>query len=382
MRIALCHKRLDLRGGAERNLYVTAASLRDLGHEVHLFCGAFAVDAPAGTFAHRVPTAALGRAARLWSFALAAPKIIARYDCDIVVNFGRMLRQDVLRSGGGTHRAFLEKLAREGGFGRRLWQSASVYHRSVLALERRQYSPGHFKRVIAVSGIVKQEIAATYNVPEEKITVLHNGVDCDRFNLSLRQRWRDWVRRQWGIPPAAPVVLFVGSGFRRKGLDRLLKVWERPGLEDAYLLIVGRDRLLPAYAARVRKARGRVIFAGAQEQVERFYGAADTVALPSLQEAFGNVVLEALASGLPIVVSRSVGGAEVLAGGFADGIIENPDESVELERKIKIMLDRSRRPETALAARRIAESHSWKNQVKKLEACLLELKRSNGAPVV
>jgi len=380
MRIALCHKRLDDRGGAERNLYVTAAGLRDLGHEVHLFCGAFPVAPPAGTYAHPVPTLPLGRTARLWSYALAVSKVLARVDCDVVVNFGRMLRQDVLRSGGGTHRAFLEGLAREGGLRRRIWQGLSPYHQSLLALERRQYSPGHFRRVIAVSEIVKREVAATYQVPERDITVLHNGVDCERFVPSLRERWSAPIRQEWGIPVQAPVVLFVGSGFARKGLDRLLDAWDRPALGDAHLLVVGRDRKLPAYRARAaRKAAGRVIFAGAQGQVERFYGAADAVALPSSQEAFGNVVLEALATGLPIVTSHSVGGAEVLEGELRDGILEDPDEPADVEARVRLALERSRQPETSVAARRIAEKHSWKSQVKKLEALLLEMTRTDGS---
>jgi len=230
VRIGLSHKRLDLKGGTERDLYLTAEGLRDLGHEVHLFCGDFGIEPPAGTFAHRVPTLPLGRSARLWSFALSVPRLIQRYDCDIVVNFGRMIKQDVLRSGGGPHKVFLEKLGREGGQSRRIWQTVSPYHRSLLALERRQFCAGHFKRVVAVSELVKREIMAAYSVPEDKITVLHNGVDQQRFHPSLRARWRNVVREKWGIPRDAPLVLFVGSGFRRKGLDRLLAIWESPGL--------------------------------------------------------------------------------------------------------------------------------------------------------
>ena len=101
MKIALAHKRLDRRGGTEADFYRTASGLRDLGHEVHLFCSEFAIDPPLGTHAHSIPVVPLGRTARLWSFAKAAPKIIHPYSCDLVVSFGRMICQDVLRSGGG-----------------------------------------------------------------------------------------------------------------------------------------------------------------------------------------------------------------------------------------------------------------------------------------
>jgi UDP-glucose:(heptosyl)LPS alpha-1,3-glucosyltransferase len=384
MRIGLSHKRLDLSGGTERDLYVTAEGLRDFGHEVHLFCGSFGIAPPPGTFAHRVPTIPLGRSARLWSFAICAPKIIRRYHCDVVVNFGRMVRQDVLRSGGGPHRLFLEKSARESGVLRRLWQSLSVYHRSLLALERRQFCAAHFKRVLAVSALVKREIMATYNVPEGKITVLYNGVDQERFHPGLRLKWRRPVREQWGIPQDAPLVLFVGSGFRRKGLDRLLTIWQPPGPGKIFLMVVGTDPALSRYRASVRSTpQDRVVFTGPQDHVERFYGAADLLVLPSVQEAFGNVVLEALASGLPVVVSRTAGAAEILTGGLLEGVLDKPDDPTELERKITAFLERAGQPETGAEARRLAEAYSWKNHFKKLEACLLQVSGpGRGEPLI
>src|SRR5262245_44134125 len=107
MKMALAHKWLGQRGVTELDLYITAIGLRDLGHEVHLFCSEFAIDPPSGTQVHSIPTIPLGRSARLWSFARLAPKIIRRFHCDIVVSFGRMISQDVLLSGGGSHRVFL-----------------------------------------------------------------------------------------------------------------------------------------------------------------------------------------------------------------------------------------------------------------------------------
>src|SRR5262245_3648297 len=169
VRVALVHKRLDLKGGTERDLFKTAEGLCDLGHEVHLFCSEFEVAPPPGVKAHRVPVLPLGRTLRLWSFAWFAPRIIGNAGCDVVVSFGRMPRQDVLRSGGGTHRGFLEKLGREGGRRRRFWQAISVYHRSLLVLERRQFQPSGATKIIAVSEEVKDDIIRHYAVPANKI---------------------------------------------------------------------------------------------------------------------------------------------------------------------------------------------------------------------
>lgn len=374
MKIALAHKRLDNRGGTEADFYRTATGLRDLGHEVHLFCAEFALDPPPGTHAHFIPIAPFGRTARLWSFAKGAPRVMHPYSCDLVVSFGRMICQDVLRSGGGSHRAFLQKLAAEGGSRRRLWHALSPYHRSLLALERRQFQPGNYKRILAVSAEVKRELLATYAIPENKITVIHNGVDEKRFHLGLRDKFRALMRKQWRIPTDAPTVLFVGNGFRRKGLDRLLKAWQSPQLKDTYLIVVGDDAKRARYQTLAEEqAEGRVIFAGRRDDVESYYGAADLLALPAVQEAFGNVILEAAAAGLPAVVSQVVGAAEILKGKLAEGIVSHPEDSEEMATKLRSMLERSCNGEVSLEARKLAESYSWNNHFSKLNMFLNEI---------
>jgi UDP-glucose:(heptosyl)LPS alpha-1,3-glucosyltransferase len=371
VKIALVHKRLDLAGGTERDLLRTAEGLRDLGHEVHLFCSEYGVSPPEGMFAHRVPVAPFGRTARLWSFALIAPKIIERHRCNITISFGRLLSQDILRSGGGSHRDFLQKLAREGGSWRRLWQRLSLYHWSLLALEARQFRANHYKRILAVSEQVKRELSATYAIPEEKIAVIYNGVDHKRFHPALRQVFREPIKKQWDIPLHAPTVLFVGNGFRRKGLDRLLKAWALPQMKDTYLLVVGDDAQRRRYRVMAeRLATGKVVFVGKRDNVESYYGAADLVALPAVQEAFGNVVLEALASGLPVVVSQAVGASEILSGSLAEGVVAHPENPDELSAKLLALLERSRDPECAIEARRLGEDYSWKNHFAKLDTFL------------
>ena len=379
MKIALVHKRLDKRGGTELDLYRTAIGLSELGHEVHLFCSEFAIAPPAGTFAHSVPVAPLGRTARLWSFASVAPKTIRPYQCEVIVSFERMLSQDVLRSGGGSHRAFLQKLGEESGLRRRLWHELSPYHQSLLAIERRQFEPGHYKGIVAVSESVKRELMATYAVPEGKITVIYNGVDHKRFHLGLRGKFRESIRKQWHIPPDAPTVLFIGSGFRRKGLDRLLKAWGLPQMRETYLIVVGDDAQRRRYKAMADKvARDKVVFVGRRDDVESYYGAADLLALPAIQEAFGNVVLEALASGLPAVLSATVGASEVLKGRLAEGIVADSEDPREITAKLLAMLERGRHSDFSEEARQLGKEYSWRHHFQKLDSFLKEVVEQGG----
>lgn len=375
MKIALVHKRLDLKGGTERDLYRTAEGLRDLGHEVHLFCSEYGVKPPERVVAHNIAVVPLGRTFRLWSFAWSIQRSLKRAHCDVVIGFGRVPRQDILRCGGGTHRGFLRRLGEEGGSKRRLWQRISLYHRSLLAIESRQYRPRGSRVIIAVSEQVKRDIVANYSVPADKIVVLYNGVDTQRFDPSSRRVNRDQVRSRWKIPLNAPLVLFVGSGFRRKGLDQLLSIWKSSELDQVFLLILGSDARLGRYRARADAvAPGRIIFAGRQDDIENYYGAADVVALPSLQEAFGNVVLEALASGLPVLVSRDAGAAELLRGPLSEGILDSPCDPETLKAKLLHLLEQATRPRCVSEARSIAEEYSWENHFRELEALLLKLR--------
>jgi UDP-glucose:(heptosyl)LPS alpha-1,3-glucosyltransferase len=229
---------------------------------------------------------------------------------------------------------------------------------------------------------VKQELLATYAVPEEKVTVIYNGVDHNRFHPGLRDRFRRTIRKQWQIPLDAPVVLFVGNSFYRKGLDRLLKVWRLPQMKQTYLVVIGDDARGSRYRALAeQQASGRVVFVGRRDDVECYYGAADLLALPAVKEAFGNVVLEALASGLPAVVSRNVGAAEVLKGGLAEGIVVHPEDPEEIATQLLAMLERSLDPSFSSAARKLGKEYSWKNHFNKLDRFLKETIEQGGCEI-
>jgi UDP-glucose:(heptosyl)LPS alpha-1,3-glucosyltransferase len=168
-------------------------------------------------------------------------------------------------------------------------------------------------------------------------------------------------------------VLSVGSGFRRKGVDALLRLWTEGPPEDAWLVVVGGDERMGAYRrlSRKRALRGRVVLAGPQAAVEEFYAAADAVVVASLQEAFGNVVLEALAAGLPVVTSPRVGASEVLAGALRDLMIDDPSDVTALRERLAQALGPSRE-ELSRAARRIAEARPWTDYFTQLESLLEE----------
>ncbi len=303
---------------------------------------------------------------------------MARYQCDVVVSFTRLVKQDIFRSGGGPHLAFIEKMMRNSGILRRFWYRLSLYHRCVLAIERRQLSSEGCRKVITVSQQGKQEMLEYYQLPEEKLVVIYNGVDHLRFHPSRRFNEGKRIRKELGIPDDHAVVLFVGTGFRRKGLDRVLRLWSDGGLAGIDLLVVGDDAKLTHY--RNRWDQKEIFFVGLRSNVEDYYAAADLLVLPSIQEAFGNVVLEALASGLPIITIPGVGVTAEIEGDLRMGILVNPDDPEELKKKILWLLDRNRWENLSRTARKFAEKYSWERYFTELEKQIFEVTRNNSAP--
>jgi len=322
MKVALICRPFSFHGGVET---ATAGLLRGLlgaGHTVELISTRRQPDIP-GVPVRRVPVLRHPSVLRLLSFALAARHVTAGRGYDIVQSHERGLTQDLYRAGEGSHRAYLEAM------GRRVL--LDPYHRLVCALEGRIFRLRAARHVVAISARDRAEIQRRYQTDPTRLSVVYNGVDLERFHPDNRARHRAHTRAALGIPAAAWTVLFVGSGFERKGLGPLL---------SAFAHLAGESRLVVAGKGNTRRYEGQaadlgidehVIWTGPQPAVERLYAAADVVALPALYEPFGNVHLEALASGLPVLSSAAAGGSEVIQQGRTGWVVARPETALIAE---------------------------------------------------
>jgi len=365
MRVAFMHRRLA-GGGTESDLRRMAVGLAARGHEVHVFCARADADLP-GVAVRRVPIMRAGRLARLLSFALLAPRAVHRERWDVVVGFGRTARQDVVRVGGGTHRSYLAHMERTGLRGR----ARGLYHRAVLRLEAAAFAPGAYRRVLAVSQRVRDELVADYGVAPDRVAVVYNGVDTERFHPAHRATLGAAARRMLGMPDGLRLCAAIGTGFERKGFDLLLRLWRQAPPPDTVLVLVGSDERLGRWRRAARGLAGRAILTGPRADVEAVLAAADVVCVPSRQEAFGNVVLEACAAGVPVVTSRRAGAAELLDGPLRCLIVDDPENLETLARA----LTRALGPEGAAlgrAGRTRAEQLPWARHLDRLETLLGE----------
>jgi UDP-glucose:(heptosyl)LPS alpha-1,3-glucosyltransferase len=209
------------------------------------------------------------------------------------------------------------------------------YHWLILGLERSIFRKRRYRRIIAISELVKRNIIEHYHVPAGDIVVIYNGVDLERFHPGNRQRFRSEVRRQYDIPDSARVFLFVGSGFERKGVRYLIEAAERLDA-SVTLLIVGKGS---GEKFRDIIKKQRVIFCGPQKQIEQYYAAADAFVFPTMYEPFGNVHLEALASGLPVITTRNSGASEIIDEGKSGFVVQGPEDTEAIAAGMKKLLD-------------------------------------------
>jgi UDP-glucose:(heptosyl)LPS alpha-1,3-glucosyltransferase len=246
------------------------------------------------------------------------------------------------------------------------------HHAVTLGLERRVFA--RTSQILAISRRGADEIARLYGVTDARLSVVYNGVDLERFHPRLRAQHRAAARDEAGVPPGAWAALFAGSGFERKGLATAIRAQALAGNAGGHLLVVGRGDTAPyrRLAAELGVA-ARVVWLGPRPDIERWYAAADALVLPTRYEPFGNVHLEALATGLPVVTSVVAGGAEVVDERCGAAVM--PGDAAALAGALEKLRGRNA-AEIRDAARAAAEPFTFARQVRALEAIYRRVTRN------
>jgi len=212
--------------------------------------------------------------------------------------------------------------------------------------------------VVAVSSRVAEDLQAI-GVAPEKIRVIVNGVDLQEFSPGNNQR------SQWGLPAGVPLALFAGDiRISRKNLDTVLKALVY--VPDLHLAVAGITEGSPyLQLAQSLGLDERVHFLGLRRDVPELMKAVDFFVFPSRYEPFGLVVIEAMASGLPVITASSTGAADLLTP--ESGIVLADSDDVEaLAQALSLLAsDRTLRQQMGQVARTIAEQHSWTNMAQR-----------------
>jgi len=324
VKLAIVRQKYTPYGGAERFVARALDALRAQGVEVTVIAREWTGDA-AGIL--QVDPFYLGRTWRDVGFAHHVQRIINEGRFDLVQSHERIPGCHVFRAGDGVHATWLELRDRARGGIARLLTNRSPWHRYTLDAEAAMFGHADLRAVICNSQMVKDDIARRFGVAADKLHVIHNGVDGEQFHPGLRDEHCSRVRAELGIPPSAPLLLFVGSGFERKGVFVLLRALAAMANPDAHLVVVGKDRQ-QGVAEKLAQTLGvdaRVRFLGGCADVRPYYGAADIFCLPTLYDPMPNAALEALACGLPVVTTTTCGAAELVRPGVNGAVVEALD---------------------------------------------------------
>lgn len=299
------------RGGLEGYLLALARALVARGHEVRLITAR--TDGEAERLGVRIDRIGLGgvpKWCRLAVFARRAAAVPVAAD-EVVLGFGRTWRQDLHRAGGGCHALYSGLLP--------WWRRLGLKNRVELALERRLYTGGETGHFVVNAAPVGEQLRAVYRVPADRITVIHTAVDTGRFCPEAAEEVAgagDGLR---------PVLLFVSSNHRRKGLPVLLRALsEVPGPE-----------LWVAGAPMSRADRRLAKLLGVVDRVREYGEVADLVPLyrratwfvhPTRYDACANTVLQSMACGLPGLISTADGAAAFIRDGENGLLLTRPED--------------------------------------------------------
>jgi UDP-glucose:(heptosyl)LPS alpha-1,3-glucosyltransferase len=332
--------------------YVVELAERFAGaHDVHVFANRFD-RLPASIVGHRVPAVRLSALSTIFSFVLPA-SIMVGGRFDIVHAQGlTVLGPDIVTAHISNAR-WLE--------GRRLLEGAGLSWRErlfgalVIPAERRSLRD-HRATAIAISSALRDDLANGYGRSAETVVIPH-GVDQRQFHPGVRTTFRTSVRQRHAIGEKVPLFLFVGD--LRKGLEPAIRALA--AVPAAHLLSVSRTP--PDGYRRIASESGvadRVTLLPGTSAIEQYYGAADALVLPTPYDAFGMVITEAMACGLPVITTPFAGAAELLTDGVHGRLVRSPTDIAGLAAAMNhLALDAAARERMGAAAAALMREHTW-----------------------
>ncbi|HEX5492721.1 MAG TPA: glycosyltransferase family 4 protein [Candidatus Udaeobacter sp.] len=337
IRIAFARRGYSRSGGAEAYLKRLAEGVAKAGHEVHLVTtNEWPEDQwPFGSIKRLASTTAIG-------FADELEQIRPQLQCDVLFSLERVWSCDVYRAGDGVHRAWLSRRSKFEVPLKRFVRGVSRKHRDLLQLEESLFGKRKAGRVVAASQMVVSEIKDLYGYPRDNIDIVRNGVPLDRFkfNPDLREK----SRAEFNLNQDHIALLFVGSGWERKGLLFAIEAMGLSKNKKMRLLVAGRGDAKRYQTTRLRFWReDPVQFLGEIADLRAIYAAADIFILPTIYDPFSNACLEALASGLPVITTRSNGFSEIIEDKVHGSIVDNAANLIGLRDAIRFWSDSSRR---------------------------------------
>lgn len=358
MKVAVISFRTFEYGGVERYAYELVKCLSEKV-EVHLFTNKLSGNTDAKV--HLVPAVFKKDLFSVNSFMYFLNRRIKKASFDIIHSMGPLyLYPDVVTVHMCQKRLLsgFDNLFGDFSFIRRFYWNI----RTRVASGFQKISFNNARKVIAVSSLLAEEIKSAYDIKET--LVIYPGIG-KKFFLPVDTSLKKKRKKEIGIDGNSIVILFVGGQWGRKGLKYAIKSLALLR-KDAILLVVGKgDKRKYQNFAEQYGVNNRVIFLGFKRDVIDYYAVSDMLVLPSLYEPFGYPVLEAMAMGLPVIVSKQVGASEFIEEGKTGYILRDSGDEKELSSVVMLLLEKGLKSFSE-RARNKAKEFTWGKKIEEV----------------
>ena len=216
----------------------------------------------------------------------------------------RITCPDIYRAGDGVHKVFLDIKKKS---------KLNLLHPIYLFLEKRCFK--NAKCIIANSLMVKEQIINCYDINPNKIRVIFSGIESKEIHY---QKAFEKLSKQYLINEGQFIILYVGSGFKRKGVKEFLEIISRLDKNNIMAFVIGKENNINYYQnlAKELNLEKKVVFTGPREDVDDFYTISDIFILPTYYEPFSNVILEAMQFENVVFTTKQNGASEILEDYF------------------------------------------------------------------
>lgn len=346
-------------GGTTVHTYQLAKALRCLGNEVHAV--AASADAPKEEVREGINIHRVRRPYTLFS-ALRTRALLEGIDvvhAHSTCAFGHLILNKfptVVKMHNTWRAEFQRYLMIKGNLRKRI--DTQIMMRAYVFMDR--YCVRKAEHVICISNVVRRE-TLKYGIDDKKITVIHNGIDLEMFMA------KNDLREQLGLDGI--VVGYIGRLEPHKNVELLIRVFKEI---DAKLLIIGEGsdrRRLESIVERLGVS-DKVIFKGKVnfDEIPKYYNSVDIIVYPTLYEPLGNVILEAMASGKPVIASKLNGIPEILSE--KAGFLIEPEYEALKEKLSMLIEDDALRKSMGNEGRRCVKRFSWTEVARRtVEVC-------------
>ncbi len=336
MKLAFCLFRYFPFGGLQRDFLRIAHECIRRGHSVDVYTMKWEGPEDPQLSITIIPTRGWQNHTRIESFIKQVQQHMFSQTYDRVIGFNKMPGLDIYYA---ADTCFQAKARAKHG----MWYRLTPRYRHLAAQEKAVFSPEANTEILLIAKAEQPKFMQYYHTPAERFHLLPPGISRDR----LAPIQGHDIRSALGIHADAFLVLLVGSGFKTKGLDRVLK--GLAALPDeikmqTQLIVIGKDNptLFQKQAERLGVNK-QVMFMGGRDDVPHFLSAADLLLHPAYYENTGTVLLEAMAAGLPVLTTDVCGYAEYIQKADAGIVLSSPFKQAQFNHAFETMLSSPKR---------------------------------------